>query len=94
MEKFTTHITFKSGDTNVEPPIQASGIMPTIQRLCEGPAAAMGIIDRAIIVDQSDQICVEIKGRTVVYPMDLHLQQRAYRLKQKKAARIAALGGK
>ena len=76
-ETFTTHITFISGDTHVENPITDLG--PTITRLCEGPAAAMGIIKRAIIVDELDRICVEIKGRNIVYPVKLGIQQREYR---------------
>jgi len=84
-ETFTTHITFTSGDTHKEAPITGDSMSSTITRLCEGPAAAMGMIGRAIIVDQSDRICVEIKGRTIVYPHELALKQRAYRIAQKRA---------
>ena len=80
-ETFTTHITFTSGDSHKEAPITDLG--PTITRLCEGPAAAMGIIKRAIIVDEMDRICIEIKGRNIVYPVQLGIQQRAYRKAQK-----------
>jgi len=80
-ETFTTHITFTSGDSHKEDPITDLG--PTITRLCEGPAAAMGMIKRAIIVDSMDRICVEIKGRNIVYPVQLGIQQRKYRRAQK-----------
>ena len=83
METFTTHITFTSGDTHREDPITADKLGSTITRLCEGPAAAMGIIKRAIIVDDLDRICIEIKGRNVVYPVGLGIQQRAFRRAQK-----------
>ena len=83
METFTTHITFTSGDSHREEPITAEGIGSTITRLCEGPAAAMGIIKRVIIVDQLDRICVEIKGRNIVYPVSLGIKQRAFRRAQK-----------
>ena len=81
-ETFTTHITFTSGDSLKEDPITAESLSSTITRLCEGPAAAMGMIKRVIIVDQSDRICVEIKGRTIVYPAGLALKQRSYRIAQ------------
>ena len=77
METFTTHITFTSGDTHKEEPITDLG--PTITRLCEGPAAAMGMIKRVIIGDELDRICVEIKGRNIVYPVQLGIQQRKWR---------------
>lgn len=77
METFTTHITFTSGDSHKEEPITDLG--PTITRLCEGPAAAMGMIKRVIIVDELDRICVEIKGRNIVYPVQLGIQQRKWR---------------
>ena len=83
METFTTHITFTSGDTHKEEPVKAAGLASTITRLCDGPAAAMGIIKRVIIVDQLDRICVEIKGRNIVYPVQLGIQQRAFRKAQK-----------
>lgn len=86
-ETFTTHITFTSGDSHKEEPVTADKLGSTITRLCDGPAAAMGIIKRAIIVDQLDRICVEIQGSTIVYPMELHLQQRKHRLAAKVAAR-------
>ena len=83
MERFTTHITFTSGDSHREDPITADKLGSTIARLCEGPAAAMGIIKRVIIVDDLDRICVEIKGRNVVYPVSLGIEQRAFRRAQK-----------
>ena len=83
METFITHITFTSGDSHKEDPITADKLGSTITRLCDGPAAAMGIIKRAIIVDDLDRICVEIKGRNIVYPVSLGIQQRGYRKAQK-----------
>ena len=74
-EIFTTHITFVSGDTHREEPITADKLGSTITRLCEGPAAAMGIIKEAKIVDQNDLICIHIKGRTIVYPPRLSRRQ-------------------
>ena len=82
-EKFTTHITFTSGDSHKEDPITADGLSSTISRLCDGPAAVMGMIKRVIIVDSSDRICVEIKGRNIVYPVQLGIKQRAFRKAQK-----------
>jgi hypothetical protein len=84
-ETFTTHITFTSGDTHREEPITAESLSSTITRLCEGPAAVMGMIKRVIIVDQLDRTCVEIKGRNIVYPNELALKQRVYRIAQKRA---------
>ena len=82
-ETFTTHITFISGDSHKEEPITADKLGSTITRLCDGPAAAMGIIKEVKIVDQNDLICVHIKGRNVVYPVQLGIQQRAFRRAQK-----------
>ncbi|WP_291811755.1 hypothetical protein [Limnobacter sp.] len=74
-ETFTTHITFTSGDTLREEPIAADKLGSTIMRLCEGPAAAMGIIKEVKIVDGNDLICVHIKGRNIVYPLPLSRRQ-------------------
>ena len=82
-ETFTTHITFISGDTHKEEPITGDKLKSTIARLCEGPAAAMGIIDRAIIVDQSDSIVIEIMGRDIIFPPQLAQQQDEWRRAQK-----------
>lgn len=82
-ETFTTHITFTSGDTHKEEPVTADKLGSTITRLCDGPAAAMGIIREVKIVDQNDLICVHIKGRNIVYPPQLGIQQRAFRRAQK-----------
>ena len=84
-ETFTTHITFTSGDSHKEDPITADKLGSTITRLCDGPAAAMGMIKRVIIVDELDRICVEIKGRNIVYPAQLGIKQRAFRKAQKLA---------
>ena len=82
-ETFTTHITFSSGDTHKEDPIKGDRVASTITRLCDGPAAQMGMIRRAIIVDELDRVCFEIKGRNVVFPLELAMRQRAYRKAQK-----------
>lgn len=82
-ETFTTHITFTSGDTHKEEPITVNEIGSTITRLCEGPAAAMGIIKSAIVVDSGDCIVVEIQGRDITFPQQLAVQQRMYREAQK-----------
>ena len=82
-DTFTTHITFTSGDTHREDPITADKLGSTITRLCEGPAAMMGIIKRAIIVDQMDCICVEIRGRDITFPPQLAAQQADFRKAQK-----------
>ena len=55
-ETFTTHITFTSGDSHKEDPITADKLSSTITRLCEGPAAVMGIIEEVKIVDDLDRI--------------------------------------
>ena len=82
-EKFTTHITFTSGDTHKESPITSDKLVSTITRVCDGPAAVMGIIERVIIVDSADRICVEIKGRDIVFPPALAAQQKAFRTQSK-----------
>ena len=78
-ETFTTLITFPSGDTHREGRITADGLNSTITRLCDGPAAVMGMIKRVIIVDDLDRVCIEIKGRNIVYPAQLGIRQRAFR---------------
>lgn len=83
MEKYTTHITFVDGTSHREDPVTADQIGSTITRLCDGPAAVMGIIKRAIIVDMGDSICIEIKGRDITFPPQLAEQQRLYRAAQK-----------
>ena len=74
-EIFTTHITFVSGDSHKEDPITIDKLGSTITRLCDGPAAQMGIIKEVKIVDQNDLICVHIKGRDIVYPPRLSRRQ-------------------
>jgi len=85
-ELFKTHITFNNGETHIEEAITADKIGSTILRLCEGPSAAAGIIQRAIIVDGGDCICIEIIGRDIVYPPQLAEQQQSYRSGQKQQA--------
>lgn len=69
MEMFTTHIWFID-DTGYhkEEPITADELETTIKRLCNGPAALMGIIKEVKIVDSMDRICVHIIGREIVFP--------------------------
>ena len=82
-EKFTTHITFTSGDSHKEDPITADQLASTITRLCDGPAAMMGMIKEVVIVDQDDLTCIHIKGRNIVYPVQLGIKQRVFRKAQK-----------
>lgn len=82
-ETFTTHITFISGDTHKEEPVTADKLGSTITRLCDGPAALMGIIESAIVVDSYDSVVVEIKGRDITFPPQLAQQQAAFRRAQK-----------
>ena len=82
-DTFTTHITFASGDTHKEEPVTEDKLGATIGRLLYGPAAQMGIIKRAIIVDQMDCICVEIRGRDITFPPQLAAQQADFRKAQK-----------
>lgn len=83
METFTTHITFVAGGTHKEAPVTVDELRSTIHRLCDGPAALMGIIKRAVIVDSCDRICVEIMGRDIIFPPQLAQQQEEYRASQK-----------
>ena len=85
-ETFTTHITFsENGGYLKEDPITGDKLASTIARLCDGPAAIMGMIERVVIVDVMDRVCVEIEGRNIVYPYELSLKQRTYRIAQKRA---------
>ena len=43
----------------------------------------MGIIKRAIVVDQSDSIVIEIMGRDIIFPPQLAQQQDEWRRAQK-----------
>ena len=79
MEKYTTHITFVDGTTHREDPVTADKLGSTITRLCDGPAALMGIIKSAIVVDPMDCVVVEIKGRDITFPPQLAQQQAAFR---------------
>ena len=88
-ETFTTHITCTSGDSHKEDPITGDKLGSTITRLCDGPAAVMGIIKRAIIVDSSDSICVEIMGRDIIFPPQLAHQQELFRAAQKESKNTA-----
>jgi len=79
MELYTTHITFVDGTSHKEEPVAANKLGSTITRLCDGPAALMGIIKSAIVVDSCDCVVVEIKGRDITFPRQLAEQQRMYR---------------
>lgn len=83
MEKYTTHITFVDGTLHREDPVTADKLGSTITRLCDGPAALMGIIKSAIVVDACDCVVVEIKGRDITFPPQLAQQQAAFRKAQK-----------
>jgi hypothetical protein len=83
MEKYTTHITFVDGTQHREDPVTADKVGSTITRLCDGPAALMGIIKSAIVVDSGDCVVVEIKGRDITFPPQLAQQQAAFRKAQK-----------
>ena len=61
MEKFTTYITFTSGDSYKEEPITIEQVTPTIQRLMRGPAAMTGMISEVKIVDAADCIVFHAK---------------------------------
>ncbi len=67
-ELFTTHITFASGDTHKEDPIDASKLVSTITRLTRGPAAMMGMIKEVKIVDMSDCIVFLAKDNKILFP--------------------------
>ena len=75
-ELFTTHITFTSGDTHKEEPVDAEGVVSTITRLLvnvctrllRGPAAALGIVKEFKIVDMSDRIVFLARDNNVVFP--------------------------
>ena len=82
-EKFTTHLFFTGGTHHKEAPITGDKLASVITRVCDGPAAVMGIIERALIVDSSDRICIEIKGRDIVFPPALAAQQKAFRTQSK-----------
>ena len=68
METFTTHITFRSGDTHKEDPITSEKLGSTITRLLRGPAASIGMIKEVKIVDQSDCIVFLARNNKIVFP--------------------------
>ena len=68
METFTTHITFRSGDTHKEDPITGEKLGSTITRLLRGPAASIGMIKEVKIVDQSDCIVFLARNNKIVFP--------------------------
>ena len=68
MERFTTHITFTSGDSHKEDPVTGDKLSSTITRLLRGPAAVMGIIKEVKIVDQMDCIVFLARDNRVVFP--------------------------
>ena len=67
-ELFTTHITFTSGDTHKEEPVDADGVVSTITRLLRGPAAAMGLVKEFKIVDSLDRIVFLARDNNVIFP--------------------------
>ena len=68
MERFTTHITFTSGDTHREAPITADKLGSTITRLVRGPAAQMGMIKEVKIVDGWDCIVFLARDNKILHP--------------------------
>ena len=68
METFTTHITFRSGDTHKEDPITSDKLGSTITRLLSGPAASIGMIKEVKIVDQMDCIVFLARNNKIVFP--------------------------
>ena len=68
METFTTHITFRSGDTHKEDPITSDELGSTITRLLRGPAASIGMIKEVKIVDQMDCIVFLARNNKIVFP--------------------------
>lgn len=85
-ETFTTHITFSHGGGYLkENPIPGDKLVSTITRLCDGPAAVMGMIKEVRIVDDMDRICIHILGRNIVFPMELAERQRNFRAAQNAA---------
>ena len=68
METFTTHITFRSGDTHKEDPITSDKLASTIGRLLYGPAAKIGMVKEFKIVDQSDCIVFQARDNKIVFP--------------------------
>ena len=68
MDRFTTHITFTSGDSHKEEPVTGDKLSSTITRLLRGPAAVMGIIKEVKIVDQMDCIVFLARDNRVVFP--------------------------
>ena len=67
-ELFTTHITFTSGDTHKEEPVDADGVVSTVTRLLRGPAAAMGLVKEFKIVDSLDRIVFLARDNNVIFP--------------------------
>ena len=78
-ETFTTYIQFANKSTHKEDPILGSQIESTITRLCDGPAALMGMIHEVRIVDSFDRICIQIIGRDIVFPKELAEKQKSFR---------------
>ena len=67
MENFKTHITFTTGDKNIED-TQEDNLVATIIRLTSGPAALLGIIDTVEIIDDMDRIIFKSKNNEIIFP--------------------------
>jgi len=67
MENFKTHITFKTGDKNIEN-TQEDNLIATINRLIKGPAALLGMIDTVYIIDSMDRIVFQSKNNKIIFP--------------------------
>ena len=86
---YTTHITFRSGDTHKEDPITSvEELGSTITRLLYGPAAKIGMIKEFKIVDQMDCIVFLARNNKIVFPnpdATIREQKEAIRSSRKKA---------
>jgi len=82
-ETFTTHILFSNRTSHVEAPVDLAGVQSAITRLCDGPAAVMGMIHEVKIVDSLDRVCVHIIGRDIVFPRELGQKQKSFRAASK-----------
>ena len=88
-DTYTTHITFRSGDTHKEDPITSvEELGSTITRLLHGPAASIGMIKEFKIVDQMDCIVFLARNNKIVFPdpnATLREQKEAIRASRKNA---------
>ena len=67
MENFKTHITFTTGDKNIEDTPE-DNLVSTVKRLTSGPAALLGMIDTVEIIDDMDRIIFQSKNNEIIFP--------------------------